>query len=195
MNAISVPPGRARNGGAERGERRPVNLRGHVARGDGSTANLTVLDMSYEGCRIDCTAELQPGEAIKLAVLRRGAIEAVVRWVDGNTAGLVFESEPEPQPERELLPRRNERVVLDAEVMMRRPGKHHYRVRVFDLSPDGCKAEFVERPEHHEQIMIKFDGLEALPAQVVWLDRATGGFRFNRPIHAAVYDLLLQRLA
>jgi hypothetical protein len=77
---------------------------------------------------------------------------------------------------------------------MRRAGKLSFRVHVYDLSPDGCKAEFVDRPELHEQLWIKFDGLEALEASVRWLAGSRAGVRFARPLHAAVFDLLAARL-
>jgi translocation and assembly module TamB len=43
-------------------------------------------------------------------------------------------------------PRKAARVELDAEVLVRRTSGNSYRVRVFDLSPHGCKVEFIERP-------------------------------------------------
>jgi hypothetical protein len=38
------------------------------------------------------------------------------------------------------------------------------------------------------------DGLEALDAEVCWVDGHVAGLRFERTIHPAVFDLLLQRL-
>ena len=43
-------------------------------------------------------------------------------------------------------PRSADRLNFAAEVGVRRTGAHRYRVRVFDVSPEGCKVEFVERP-------------------------------------------------
>ena len=77
---------------------------------------------------------------------------------------------------------------------MRRAGKLNFRVRVYDVSPQGCKAEFVERPELDEQLWIKFDGLEALEAQVCWIVGAKVGLKFVRPIHEAVFGALSTRI-
>ncbi|HEX5238056.1 MAG TPA: PilZ domain-containing protein [Sphingomicrobium sp.] len=91
-------------------------------------------------------------------------------------------------------PRRHERSAVEAEASLRRAGKLTFRVRLFDLSPEGCKAEFVERPEIHEQLWVNFDGLEAVETSVCWIAGAKVGLRFLRPMHPAVFDLLLGRL-
>ena len=84
--------------------------------------------------------------------------------------------------------------MVNAEVTLRRPGQTTYRVRVFDTSRHGCKIEFVERPKLDERTWIKFDGLEALEALVCWVDGHTAGVEFDRPMHPAVFDMLLHRL-
>lgn len=177
----------------ERRERRPVTLRGFALRDDGSTIEILLLDLSYEGCGIETPLELAPGETLRLSILRRGAIEAKVRWCEGGKAGLVFESE-EPVP-KQHWPRRFERTMLSAEVAMRRLGKHTFKVQVFDASPDGCKLELVDKPRVDEHVLVKFDGLEALEAEVCWIEGNCAGLRFEKTIHPAVFDLLLERLA
>jgi hypothetical protein len=177
----------------ERRERRPVSLHGFALRDDGSTTEILLLDLSYEGCGIETPLDLAPGETLKLSVLNRGAIEARVRWCKDGKAGLVFESE-EPAP-KQHWPRRFERTTLTAEVSMRRLGKHTFKVQVFDASPDGCKLELVDKPRIDEHVLVKFDGLEALEAEVCWIDGNQAGMRFEKTIHPAVFGLLLDRLA
>ena len=70
---------------------------------------------------------------------------------------------------------------LSAEVALRRAGKLNFRTSVFDLSPHGCRIQFVERPSLEERVWVKFDGLKA-------------GLAFAIPIHAAVFEQLLARL-
>ena len=77
---------------------------------------------------------------------------------------------------------------------MRRLGKLNYRVHVFDLSPDGCKVELIDRPQIEEKVMIKFHGLEVLEAETCWVEGVTAGLKFVRAIHPAVFDLLVARL-
>ena len=69
-----------------------------------------------------------------------------------------------------------------------------FTVRVCDISAHGCRCEFVDRPTDGEQVLVKFDGLEALPATARWIDPPLTGLKFHRPIHPAVFDLLLARL-
>ena len=73
------------------------------------------------------------------------------------------------------MPRKGPRVGLAAEVTLRRPGKSNYRVRVFDLSADGCKLEFIERPNLDEALWVKFEGMESLEARVRWTKLTAGG--------------------
>lgn len=176
----------------ERRERRPVAMRGFVDRENGTTVDVRLLDLSYEGCGVECLVPLTEGEAVKLTVMRRGVIEARVCWVEVGRAGLVFNTDVAAQ--RRYRARRFQRCSLIAEISMRRPGKLNHRVHVFDISPDGCKVELTDIPAFQEQVLIKLDGIESLDAEVCWLEGACAGLRFARSIHPAVFDLLLERL-
>ena len=176
----------------ERRERRPVCMRGHVARGDGTTSEILVVDLSYDGCGIEVPLELGPGDTVTLSILRRGAIEAVVRWCEGGKAGLVFK--PGPEPAKPQHKRISARTPLSADVILRRLGKANFRVAVSDLSPHGCKVELVERPGVGEHVLIKFDRLDLLEAEVCWVENFHAGLRFEHSIHPAVFDLLVERL-
>ena len=92
-------------------------------------------------------------------------------------------------------PRRDDRIAVDAQVVLRRSGSSPYHVRVFDISRHGCKAEFVERPRLDEHVWIKFEALSAIEATVCWVEGHIVGVEFVIPIHPAVLDLLVQRLA
>ena len=91
-------------------------------------------------------------------------------------------------------PRRSARVGLSAEITLRRAGQHSYRVKIVDVSPEGCKAEFVERPQMDEHVWVKFEGLQALEAMVCWVRGLEVGLEFEKPIHPAVFDMLVSRL-
>jgi hypothetical protein len=151
-----------------------------------------VLDLSYDGCGIETPIALTPGEPITLSVVRRGLIAATVLWCANGKAGLVFDADPEPDAEQQ--PRAAERVALNAEVVMRRLGKVNYRVRTFDLSSHGCKVALIDKPRIGEHLLLKFDGLDTMDSEVVWVEEFVAGLRFERPIHPAVFDLLVARL-
>ena len=98
---------------------------------------------------------------------------------------------PGPEGPRE---RKSARVSLKAEVQLRRSGHHHYVVNVHDISPEGCKLEFVERPRLDETVWVKFDGLDAIESTVCWLEGSDAGIEFVRPIYPAIFDVLIQKL-
>jgi PilZ domain len=87
-------------------------------------------------------------------------------------------------------PQRPHRLALSAEVGLRRSGAKAFRVRVFDLSPEGCKVEFVERPSIGERVWLKFDSLESLEGSVRWVAGHVGGLKFEQPLHEAVFRRL-----
>ena len=89
--------------------------------------------------------------------------------------------------------RRSERVPLSALVRLRKRGAPSYQVRIFDLSPHGCRLEFIERPMLEQQVTVKFEGLEGLEATVCWFDSFSAGVEFRKPLHPAVFDMLVQR--
>lgn len=125
-------------------------------------------------------------------VFRQRIGYSVFHYVGGSvgvTEGM--ESGPEPSGPRS---RKSDRVALSAEVQLRRRGRHHYVVNVHDISPEGCRLEFVERPRLDETVWVKFKGLDAIESNVCWMRDSEAGIEFARPIHPAVFDVLLKRL-
>jgi len=114
----------------------------------------------------------------------------VVEVHSDGKAGLGFPVKSETPP----TPRKAERVSVVAEVTLRRMGKGAYQCRLFDLSPDGCKAEMIERPLVGERAVIRLPGIEPLEAEVRWVEGPNAGLKFERSFHPAVFDLLLARL-
>jgi hypothetical protein len=91
-------------------------------------------------------------------------------------------------------PRKSARISLTAEVQLRRQGTHSFVCEVTDVSPEGCKVEFVERPRLDETVWIKFEGLDAIQSHVVWVEGCEAGVEFLRPIYPAVFQMLVARL-
>ena len=67
-------------------------------------------------------------------------------------------------------------------------------VNVYDISQQGCRIEFVERPRLDEKVWVKFEGLDAIESTICWLKGAEAGVEFVRPIYLAVFDSLVRRL-
>lgn len=87
-----------------------------------------------------------------------------------------------------------ERRTIAAEAQLRRSGNLNYMVRAYDLSQQGCKLEFVEKPRISEPVWVKFDGLAAIEARVRWTEDHILGVEFASPIDSRVLGLLLARL-
>ena len=179
-------------GDDRRRERRPIDMRGFVVRAGGISVAIELVDLNYGGCGIKTPVELIPGESVELSVLGRGSMPALVRWCQDGKAGLDFEAAVETP--REMVERQANRVDVPGEVGLRAVGKNPYRVRVHDLSTDGCKVELVEQPRIGDAMRVKFDGLEALEAEVCWVEEYMAGLKFEQRIHPAVLDLLIARL-
>ncbi len=179
----------------QRRERRPVAMQAFIASDSGDTGEALVLDLSYDGCGIETAVPLKAGQAITLSVPQRGAIRAVVRWCEDGRAGLVFDEPGEKGGNAQDEQKRSaERVPIEVQATLRRIGKGSYRVAVSDLSPGGCKVELVERTGVGEHVLLKFDSIEAIEAEVSWVRDYSAGLRFHRSIHEAVFDLLFERL-
>jgi hypothetical protein len=72
-----------------RADRRPVSLRG-FALGEARDSDILVADLSYSGCGIRCDDKFQNGEIVELRVVKRGAIQAEIRWTGEGRAGVQF---------------------------------------------------------------------------------------------------------
>lgn len=177
---------------SDREIRREVSLPAFVLLEDGNTLSVKVLNLSYDGCRINAGLPLRAGVQITLSVLGLGVMPAYVRWVSGEFSGLCFSAEAIKAADK--TPRENERVSLEARVSLRRAGRKNFFVHTTDLSASGCKVEFVDRPSVGERHFIKFDGLDALEAEVRWVKGFSAGVEFVRPIYPPVFELLLMRL-
>ena len=57
--------------------------------------DITVSEMSYGGCKIHSAETFKPGELLELRIIRRGRIDAEVRWSSDGTAGAKFVGEGE----------------------------------------------------------------------------------------------------
>ena len=164
---------------------------GYIVPKSGPRHMVELFDLNYGGCGIRTPVPLLPGDRVKLTVHERGTIPAEVRWCKDGRAGLDFSPSEE---RREPVARKQSRVPLKAEAIVRGRGKPSYRVAVHDLSTTGCQVEFVERPREGDILWIKLFGLDALDATVCWVERSTAGLAFASQIHPAVFELLLDRL-
>jgi hypothetical protein len=64
-----------------------------------------------------------------------------------------------------------------------------------DLTQHGCRVACPERLDQGDLVWVQLPSLESLPAWVRWTQRAESGVEFDRPLHAAVYAMMAERLA
>lgn len=171
----------------------PVQLTGYGLLDDGTTFGVSLLNLSYDGCQVETELALLPGVKFRFSVLGfGGTTDATVRWYKDGRAGLKFSYDDILR--KAEIPRNHPRLKISAELSLRRMGRLRYPGRLFDLTPSGCKVEFIERPKPAELLWVKFGNLDSIEATVRWVDGFYGGLEFVRPIYPPVFDLLLTML-
>jgi hypothetical protein len=100
---------------------------------------------------------------------------------------------PEPAPRPEGCRRQSCRRPVEHEVGVKKLGGFGFQLPTVDVSAGGCRVELVEMVDAGERVIVRLPTLEPLGAQVAWVQGANAGLHFQRPIHAAVFDQLLDR--
>ena len=91
--------------------------------------------------------------------------------------------------------RANRRLPVATEVSVRKAGGFSFQLRAFDVSAGGCRVELVEAVDPDERVIVRLPTLEPLAAEVEWVYGNVAGLRFERPLHPAVFDNLMDRLS
>jgi len=69
-------------------------------------------------------------------------------------------------------------------------------LQVLDISPGGCMvASAGWTAEPGERVLTTVRGIGVQPSNLVWMEDGRAGIAFEQPLHTAVYDYLLARLA
>lgn len=87
--------------------------------------------------------------------------------------------------------RSEERALVSASAQAR-SGMRRTVIEVKDLSPHGAKLETFEVLEVGTNIWLKLPLLEALEARIVWVNRFEAGCRFVKPLHPAVFQVVVR---
>jgi hypothetical protein len=91
------------------------------------------------------------------------------------------------QPER----RRVERIALSLSATVRTATRSKVKVKVIDMSTDGCRVECSSVVADDSRIWLSIEGLEAQHCRVVWHCQEFVGVEFETPLSEAVFDRLL----
>ena len=77
---------------------------------------------------------------------------------------------------------------------MRRIGGFNFQVPLTNVSASGCCIVLIEECEKGEDVIARFPRLEPIGGVVRWTEGTTAGVEFARPIHPAVFEMLLRRM-
>ena len=95
----------------------------------------------------------------------------------------------------EVERRRWPRLRLQSDVEFRRKRETHYTIEMHDLTPQGCRIASPERVVPGELVWVQLPSLESLSGLVKWTCEWQSGVEFERPMHVAVYEMMMGRLA
>ena len=85
------------------------------------------------------------------------------------------------------------RSAVEAEVAVKKLGGFGFQLQALDVSAGGCRVELIEMVNSGEPVIVRLPALEPLGAEVAWVQGANAGLRFQRPLHPAVFDQLMDR--
>lgn len=77
-------------------------------------------------------------------------------------------------------------------VKLRRQGENWFNARLSNLSPTGFRVQSFAVLEQDSTIWIMFPGFDGRRARVVWARNHEAGCQFERPLHPAIFDHILQ---
>lgn len=76
---------------------------------------------------------------------------------------------------------------------VRKSGLDAARADISNLSKTGCKVDSAISLSEKMQVWIKFPGLQAMPATVVWVNGFEAGCEFSAPFYEPVLENFLRR--
>jgi hypothetical protein len=108
-----------------------------------------------------------------------------------RASAVILRQEPALRPDG--CRRRSCRRPVEHEIGVKKLGGFGFQLATVDVSPEGCRVELVEMVDAGERVIVRLPALEPLGAQVAWVRGANAGLHFQRPLHSAVFDQLMDR--
>lgn len=97
---------------------------------------------------------------------------------------------------REFTDQRNApRSEVAIPAQLRVPGAARFDIMLLDLSTTGFRCETFYGLTITERVFVTIPTFSPFEAVVAWRDVFTYGCTFNRPLHAAVMDMIVARFA
>jgi thioredoxin-related protein len=159
----------------------------------------TIVLVCTSGLRAQSRTEnAWPGSSTPPTAVGQSRIEWVESWAEAQALAarhhrliLVHFWSPDCAPCWKL-----ERSVFNQPECIRAVSANYvpWKVNVVDISPQGCRVELPVRVKVDDTIWVTFPGLEAIQGKVCWVDEWIAGIEFKNPLHAAVFDMVEQRM-
>lgn len=89
--------------------------------------------------------------------------------------------------------RLSSRTPVAVQAGFRKSGLDAAKAEVSNLSRTGCKVDSAINLREKMQVWIKFPGLQAMPAKVVWVNGFEAGCEFSSPFYEPVLENFLSR--
>ena len=89
--------------------------------------------------------------------------------------------------------RQAERTAIELAAGLRQRGASGVSVQIVDLSTDGFKAATHLELQVGIDVWLRLPGLEPCHARVCWAEGLNIGCAFVRPLHPAVFDMIVKR--
>lgn len=90
--------------------------------------------------------------------------------------------------------RRYRRVPVQSTVLVRRVGAFNFEVALKDISAGGCGVVMLEQGAVGDPVITRLPQLEPIGSRLCWAEGTETGLQFLRPMHPAVFDMLVTRL-
>ena len=110
-----------------------------------------------------------------------------------GTPFLSGELTTELRPPPELTSRKSRRVALDMGAGLRQRGGTGVSIQIVDLSVDGFRASTHLQLAKGNDVWLRLPGLEPYQAKVMWSKGNFVGCAFERPLHPAVLDMIVNK--
>ena len=117
-------------------------------------------------------------------------------WSSGFSPGPMLihgELSTQAPPARNAIGRRSRRIEVDLGAGLRPRGTASVSVQIQDLSVEGFCVQTSLPFSKDDDVWLRLPGLEAYAARVVWSDGSRIGCVFDRPLHPAVLEMIVER--
>jgi hypothetical protein len=164
---------------------------------DGREALARITNLSRTGARIETSLPLAVGSAISIELRSDVAADAIVRWIDGQSAGVEFNT---PIDVDRFLSRkvsslsrkkpRPPRYVCDAPARVTTE-EGAFSADLMDLSMSGARLSSEAEWKADDTIVLAIEGLKPRRARVAWTRGGVAGIEFMLPLNYRQFDVWL----